>query len=385
VTNLPQNDDRNTLRSDRLERYKVRIGLVQAIAVTLITGGVAVAIPASVDAYRAYLDRQKVNREFDIKLLEIRNSYTSSFLSQSINQDIELRLRLSEYFSYVADEGSRQGWKDFYIALDKRRDVIRQKIKESEARVDQLSVKDTPTLEEQIELADLERELNWYYTEVGYLRIDTNVTVPKFDPAPPQQPRDYLSRAPMLESMFAATDVDKARLSEVNALVDKIVANKSRYAAVSDSPGVPWYFLATIHALESSLNFARHLHNGDPLTDRTVTVPKGRPIEGTPPFTWEQGAVDVVAMNKLDQAPAVTAASQVLHRLEVFNGLGYLGRNIPSPYLWACTNHEKPGVFVRDGLFDANGFRRGCGAAAILRVLVDRGEVHFDSAQVSEN
>ena len=52
----------------------------------------------------------------------------------------------------------------------------------------------------------------------------------------------------------------------------------------------PWFFLGVIHAMESRFNFERHLHNGDPLSARTVRVPKGFPKAGNPPFTWEVSA-----------------------------------------------------------------------------------------------
>jgi lysozyme family protein len=75
------------------------------------------------------------------------------------------------------------------------------------------------------------------------------------------------------------------RMADVDALVDKIASNRKRYTAAGTPAGTPWYVVGVIHALESSLNFGRHLHNGDPLTARTVQVPAGRPKTGQPPFT----------------------------------------------------------------------------------------------------
>ena len=44
-------------------------------------------------------------------------------------------------------------------------------------------------------------------------------------------------------------------------IIDKILANKSRYEFVSKITGVPWFMIAAIHSLECSLNFNNHLHN----------------------------------------------------------------------------------------------------------------------------
>ena len=87
---------------------------------------------------------------------------------------------------------------------------------------------------------------------------------------------------------FDSCAIRPNRMADVDALVAQIAANRKRYAAAGNPVGTPWYVVGVIHALESSLNFGRHLHNGDPLTARTVQVPAGRPKTGQPPFTWRQ-------------------------------------------------------------------------------------------------
>ena len=64
-----------------------------------------------------------------------------------------------------------------------------------------------------------------------------------------------------------------------------------------------------------------------------------------------------------------------LDRWERYNGLGYRKFNINSPYLWSYTNQYSKGKFVADGKFDANAVSAQCGAAAMLRELVNRGAV----------
>ena len=68
--------------------------------------------------------------------------------------------------------------------------------------------------------------------------------------------------------------------------------------AVGTPLDIPWWFVAVIHDLEASRNFNAHLHNGDPLTHRTVHVPKNRP-PGNPPFTFEESARDALTLDGL--------------------------------------------------------------------------------------
>src|ERR1700745_3408459 len=128
-----------TRTSISLERYRMRLGFWQAIWGTLISGGVAVAIPAAVDAYKARLDLQKAQQEVELKQKEIESkaqdlhqTYISKFLDTALNQDIELRLRLSEYFSYVSEQESREQWRKYHEQLEKRRDAIRTSINQKE-------------------------------------------------------------------------------------------------------------------------------------------------------------------------------------------------------------------------------------------------------------
>jgi lysozyme family protein len=122
--------------------------------------------------------------------------------------------------------------------------------------------------------------------------------------------------------------------------------------------------------MECGFDFSAHLHNGDPLTARTIQVPKGRPAAGTPPFTWRESAVDALTMKKLDRVQDWSAPS-MLHLLERYNGLGYRKRGLPSPYLWSFSNHYEKGKFVKDGVYDPNAVSKQCGAAVMLRAVLE--------------
>src|SRR5947208_3434926 len=88
------------------------------------------------------------------------------------------------------------------------------------------------------------------------------------------------------QALFDSCQIRPAKAQEVETAVTSLIANKARYAAVADPLGIPWTLVAVLHNMECSQNFNEHLHNGDPLTARTVHVPAGRPKSGSPPFTW---------------------------------------------------------------------------------------------------
>jgi len=177
------------------------------------------------------------------------------------------------------------------------------------------------------------------------------------------------------QDLFSTCTINSDKKSAVTVIHDKIVANRTRYEQVQQVTKVPWFVVAMIHSLEGSLNFKTHLHNGDPLTARTVHVPKGRP-PGTPPFKWEDSAIDALQFDGLSSTPKWPLAV-ILFKLEGFNGFGYRTRHpeVLTPYLWSFTNHYSKGKFTSDGKFDSSAVSKQCGAAAILKSLIAGGDV----------
>lgn len=176
------------------------------------------------------------------------------------------------------------------------------------------------------------------------------------------------TKNPDFAYLWATCKIREEKENAVISACQKILANKSRYEAISKATGVPWYVVAVIHKMESNCNFATHLHNGDPLTSRTVQVPAGRPKTGNPPFTFEESAIDALGYDgatKIKSWDIVTT----LTFLERYNGLGYRNKGIYSPYLWSYTNQYSSGKYVNDGVWDANAVSQQCGAAAILKEL----------------
>lgn len=170
-------------------------------------------------------------------------------------------------------------------------------------------------------------------------------------------------------SMYATCQPRK----EVFALVDSAAASigrfKHRYEGAVAGTQIPWQWVAVVHLMESALAFNRHLHNGDPTTARTVNVPIGRPLVGSPPFTWEESAIDALRFKQLHLVPEWDMAT-MLYQFERWNGFGYRMRGINSPYLWAGSQHYEKGKFVADGKFSPTAISKQLGAALVLKRLL---------------
>lgn len=168
--------------------------------------------------------------------------------------------------------------------------------------------------------------------------------------------------------LLATMTILPEKLSAADAVARKILAGRARYEAVSKSTGVPWRLIGVIHAMECGLSFKQHLHNGDPLTARTRQVPKGRPTTGTPPFTWEESAIDALRYDGLDKVRDWTP-ERIAYELEGYNGWGYRSYHpsVLSPYLWSYSNHYTRGKYVQDGKWDASAVSGQCGAIVLLR------------------
>lgn len=169
-------------------------------------------------------------------------------------------------------------------------------------------------------------------------------------------------------ALFDACVPDPAKEAQIQAQIKKIRLGEARYRALGERLGIPWFFIGIVHSLECSSNFALHLHNGDPLTARTVRVPKGRPVAGEPPFSWEQSAEDALRLKRLVDLSDWSLPA-MLFRWESFNGMGYRTRGLPTPYLWSFSNLYKQGLFVADHVFDENARSKQCGAAVLLQRL----------------
>jgi N-acetylmuramoyl-L-alanine amidase len=181
--------------------------------------------------------------------------------------------------------------------------------------------------------------------------------------------------------LFQQCKIREDRLSSIDTTIQKIVANRSRYEAVATQIGVPWFVIAVIHTLEAALSFEKHLHNGDPLTDRTVRVPAGRPPTGNPPFTWEESALDALTMRGFN-ASQDWSLPGILFKLEAYNGWGYRRYHpeVLSPYLWSGSYCYRKGKYAADGKWDPELVSQQFGAAVLLRRLWEKNLITLDLA-----
>ena len=176
--------------------------------------------------------------------------------------------------------------------------------------------------------------------------------------------------------LFDTCRVKQARSGEVAWHRSRLLKYRLQYEEVAARTGAPWWFVGIVHALEASFNFAGHLHNGDPLTGRTVQVPKGRPVQWNPPSDWVSSAVDAIEHEGYARVDD-WGLPAILYRFESYNGFGYRGRGVNTPYLWSFSNHYSAGKFVRDGKFDPSAVSKQCGAAVMLKALVGAGDVRI--------
>jgi lysozyme family protein len=156
----------------------------------------------------------------------------------------------------------------------------------------------------------------------------------------------------------------------VDAIITKMIENKPKYDIVARAVNTKWYIVAILHCMESALNFSTHLHNGDPLITRTKNIPKGRIPNLSPPYKWEQSAIDALQMRKIDFT-TIRTIEDMLWFFECWNGLAYWHINTTppkrSPYLWASSNQYIKGKYTSDGKFDPEAVSKQIGVAIFLR------------------
>lgn len=185
----------------------------------------------------------------------------------------------------------------------------------------------------------------------------------------------FAALEPEYLELWQAMQIRGDRLPAAQRILGKMLQQQDRYIKVSKLlNNMPWVFIACLHSMESSLSFDCHLHNGDPLTARTVQVPAGRPKIGRPPFSWEESAEDALRMKGFHKLTDWSVPS-MLYQAEAYNGWGmrmYHAETL-TPYLWAGSSHYSKGKYVADGKYDPNAVSGQIGVAVLLNVLgVDR-------------
>lgn len=187
---------------------------------------------------------------------------------------------------------------------------------------------------------------------------------------PPSAATDFAALHDEYAAWYAACEVRPERQGELAYYIKRLTRGRPIYQQLGSELAIPWAFIGITHGMECGFNFAAHLHNGDPLSARTVHVPKDRPASGNPPFTWSQSARDALIYKGYHQIGEWSVA-RMLYLFERYNGMGYRRRGVPTPYLWSYSNLYEKGKFVADGHFDAEAVSKQCGAALMLKAVSD--------------
>jgi lysozyme family protein len=175
-------------------------------------------------------------------------------------------------------------------------------------------------------------------------------------------------------NLWRSMTIRREKRAALETAARKILRGKSRYMTVERATGVPWFVIGVLHYRESDCSFSTHLHNGDPLSGRTYHVPAGRPPAGNPPFTWEESAKDALSYEgfaSIHDWPI----ERIGYSCEKYNGGGYYGQDLNSPYVWAGSNHygTRPNVgkYTADGHFDPGAVDQQLGCMALIAVMME--------------
>jgi hypothetical protein len=119
----------------RLRRYEIRLGFWKVIWGTTLVGVIATLLPALVEVYKKYAEgfqleaqRKLESERFELEKTKFYQDFLKDFAEKGYNQDIELRIRLAEYFATVSDETFAARWAKFLDVLSKRRNALYEKI-----------------------------------------------------------------------------------------------------------------------------------------------------------------------------------------------------------------------------------------------------------------
>lgn len=202
---------------------------------------------------------------------------------------------------------------------------------------------------------------------------------------PAQNPFKYADGTPEFYlAAFKWLTIDKGFETLVANTAKKLISNLEIYQDVVNTLGIkfkesdykkgeyihPAVFVGAIHNLESGMDFAGVLHNGEKIIGKglkTTLVPKGHGPFGT----WKQAAIDALTLKNV-QAITDWSVSNILKTLERYNGTGYLtgaGKAEYSPYLWSQSSvNDNLGKYIKDGKFDPSANANGqTGAATLTR------------------
>lgn len=166
---------------------------------------------------------------------------------------------------------------------------------------------------------------------------------------------------------------------------ERLLRDKTTWLDLQKESTVPAAALMALAEREMSGNLHCYLGNGQRLTMRTTLVPKGRGPFPDTPAGFVAGAMDALTLDGLVHVAAMAGGwseARFCYESELWNGFGYRARGIPSPYVYGGTTVQRPGKFIRDGVYSSSVMDPQLGTLAIVEELVklDPSLAFFDSA-----
>ncbi len=170
----------------------------------------------------------------------------------------------------------------------------------------------------------------------------------------------YSIKWPEYAKQWNAMIINPSRQKQFDDIARKQVSLKNRYLQVQTLTNVPWYSVALTHLREADNDFSKGLAQGDPWNRRSTHEPICGPFN-----SFNESCVWAL---KHDGMTSVHdwRLEKILYWEEIFNGMGYDMRGLPSPYIWGGTNIQKPGKYVEDHVFSKTRWDMQPGVAPIL-------------------
>lgn len=162
--------------------------------------------------------------------------------------------------------------------------------------------------------------------------------------------------------------LDPKRMGTFDAAAHRLVGLKPVLDPIAAHPGMnaPWWALAVVLERECGGRTDRYLGNGQRLDHKTTIVPIGRgPFLGATAFA--RGCYDAW----IDCAPQAGrwgdwTAGGAMTLFELYNGLGYAMRGVPSPYVWSGSDQYRSGKYVADHQYSPVAIDTQIGCAPLL-------------------
>ena len=205
------------MRKLELERYKARLDYRKFVLASVFAAIVIAAIPPLFQLATAFLENVKSQAKLDadtqsksaeraVSQENFHDTYIKEVLKNALNQDIEYRIRLADYFSHVTTGTFQKGWQDFFTELTGNRNVIRAKIDDLERQWHQKSLTATPG---SVELDELKRHLDWAYNEVAYIEPNRPVTT---NPRSPEYEGFYFFQDKLSLGSYGSASIDPNKI-----------------------------------------------------------------------------------------------------------------------------------------------------------------------------